>query len=139
MNVVISNPKLVKEIPKNPERSVSEIDGPGIWFMLKVTAKSATTKETFDKWVSDVIDVCTSLRCINCRGHASKYLEEHPPHRAFGFKYKDRELGAFRWVWEFHNTVNKRLGKPLIDFETAVSMFFTDEHSCSLTCGNPER
>jgi hypothetical protein len=29
----------------------------------------------------------------------------------------------FKWIWSLHNSVNIRLGKPLIDFDTAYNLF----------------
>lgn len=120
---------------KQTSSEISKKEGPGVWFALKTLAKKATTKERFNKWVEDVIDLISNLRCLVCREHALEYLDKNPPHRAFGYTYKGQEMGAFRWVWNFHNTVNVRLGKPLLDFESAVSLYYDEASNCSSTCG----
>ena len=52
----------------------------------------------------------TNLPCIDCRGHATKYVHDHPPPLTSG-------AAAFQqWAWAFHNTVNARLGKRTITF-----------------------
>lgn len=41
-----------------------------------------------------------------------------------------------RWLWEFHNSVNDRLGKPRVPWEVAVREFADDEE-CGIeeSCG----
>ena len=34
-----------------------------------------------------------------------------------------KRLSLFHWSWEIHNIVNKRLHKPLITYETALSLY----------------
>ena len=46
----------------------------------------------------------------------------------------NRMIGMFRWMWIFHNWVNSRLQKPLLGWETAISLYIDSE--CS-ECGSP--
>ena len=56
--------------------------------------------------------------------HAHDYLMEHPmePYRDI----KDDSgipCGMFMWSWEFHNAVNERLGKKVIDYNDAYELY----------------
>jgi hypothetical protein len=50
--------------------------------------------------------------CEECRGHGSKWLLENPPENCF-----NRVDGCLWHSWKFHNSVNKRLGKPEISYD----------------------
>lgn len=54
------------------------------------------------------------LPCSKCRRHAREYIHEHPP---------EEEPNSFRWGWEFHNAVNWRKRKPLVDYTSAAEHY----------------
>ena len=47
------------------------------------------------------------------------------------------EVGFFKWSWIFHNAVNSRLEKPIISWETALSMYYSNT-TCSKNCQKEE-
>ena len=51
-----------------------------------------------------------SLPCPECRLHATRYARLYPPNFSGGSAFQT-------WAWRFHNAVNHRLGKPLMDCE----------------------
>lgn len=51
-----------------------------------------------------------SLPCEECRVHATAYARQYPPDFS-------GTTGFQTWAWRFHNAVNRRLGKPLVDAE----------------------
>ena len=51
------------------------------------------------------------LPCLQCGKHCKEYLQQNPPQCA------SREAVS-KWLVNFHNTVNKRLNKPTIPYET---------------------
>jgi hypothetical protein len=59
------------------------------------------------------------LPCGVCEGHCANYIRDNPP------ATKNRE-SLTRWLWNFHNAVNKRLGKPEHPWEKVVDKFSTD-------------
>lgn len=65
----------------------------------------------FCRWIRTVPD---ELPCSKCRKHAREYLENYPP---------ENEPNSFRWGWQFHNTVNERKKKPIMDYATAAALY----------------
>jgi len=49
----------------------------------------------------------TSLPCIECREHAIAYATEHPLNMTSSHTLQI-------WSWNFHNSVNTRIGKPVM-------------------------
>jgi len=109
---------------------VMEKDGPGIWHSIHVTAAWADNPEKvafFNKWIRIIRE---NLKCEACRGHMGKYLDSHPPERA---------PDPFIWSWEFHNAVNRRLGKPEMEYNTAKKMYLDgDVKNCTEGCKDEE-
>lgn len=69
--------------------------------------------------------------CEECATHFKKYLSIHPPEEA-------KSMGIY--MWEFHNEVNRRLGKPIMDLTTFTSMYKDRLHATCATCGgNPQQ
>jgi hypothetical protein len=53
--------------------------------------------------------------CPKCSNHGLEYLNEHP---------FDPNTDDFKkYVWEFHNSVNEKLGKPYHDFPETYKSF----------------
>jgi hypothetical protein len=109
----------------------------GIWFTLHLMATNATTPEKISLFIENLKLVVENLKCLNCREHAMKYLMEHPIAPYFTLKdTTGRLIGMAKYVWEFHNAVNSRLGKPIIDWHTAYQMYSNNNFSvCHHDCG----
>jgi len=107
--------------------------GPGIWFVIHLmsykTDKDQTLRRSFFTYIHALAD---NFPCGECRGHFKNYLSNNPPE-------KSNEL--FKWSWEFHNTVNKRLGKQVLTYEEAIKPFQSASPICTDECGedhNPD-
>lgn len=59
--------------------------------------------------------ICYTHYCGNCRQHATAYIEQIKPEIYF--------VNCFYYTVMFHNSVNSRLGKPVIGYETALSWY----------------
>lgn len=57
------------------------------------------------------------IPCINCRNHYIQYLAQHP------ISYVKNNLDLQKWTVDFHNNVNKRLGKPIFLFSNAKNLY----------------
>lgn len=107
--------------------------GPGMWYTIHVTAIKMG-QDTFLSWIYIIIN---SIPCLDCRQHAVVYLSEDPPSGYKDVYTTDGEpIGMFKWSWKFHNSVNQRLNKPIIDFDTAYKMYTDESVLCSEGCGN---
>ena len=77
--------------------------GPALWSFLHTAAASLDNPEAF----SQILEALPrTLPCPECRTHAEDYLRLHPPTGLTD------ALSASRYLFEFHNVVNERLGKP---------------------------
>lgn len=95
-----------------------KVFGPGTWIVTHVLAmtcdKSKDQKEkTFFKvYVERMIH---ALPCRTCRRHACAYLRINP--------LIDYNGNLFEWTVKFHNSVNQRLGKPVVSLHDAYSFY----------------
>lgn len=101
-----------------------------LWYYMHSVAKicqNAEDQQFFSKWL---VFLLMFLTCPKCKGHALSYLSDHP----FVVKPNDPR-NAFRYTVDFHNTVNKRLGKPVMLESTAWDLY-TDNLVCKKECGS---
>jgi hypothetical protein len=112
-----------------------KVVGPGVWWMTHMLARDAIDKESIDKFIKHMNFLAANFSCKNCRKHINEYMRLHSFDDLKNLKNKDGELiGMFKWTWLFHNAVNTRIGKPYIEWETAVEMFYTEPEVCSKNC-----
>jgi len=98
--------------------------GPGTWYVIHTIAKNATNEEKKYHFVTVMESIKNTLPCEKCRNHCLDYIKNNPI-EAFWNVTNDggEQIGLFKWSWIFHNAVNKRLNKPLIDWDTAYNMY----------------
>ena len=86
--------------------------GPKLWAVLhgigarcgKSIPQTRRDEERELKWLIDHLE--TIVPCPECRDHITRYKKEHPmPGKAAEYGY---------WIWQFHEAVNTRLGKPSV-------------------------
>ncbi len=113
--------------------------GPGKWndiHQLAFDARTLTTQKEFIQFMNNVAD---KFPCDKCRKHCKEYMLNHPIKDYIGIKVvienKTYALGMFVWSWKFHNSVNARLNKPLMRFETAYNIYL-DQSNCGISCNN---
>ena len=98
----------------------------GIWYTIHMLSAKAITPErkaVFREYMKFLSE--DNLPCSNCSYHLREYLMQNP---------LEKELNYFVWSWRFHNTVNQRLGKPEVDFETASKLYLHGGAVCR-QCG----
>jgi len=113
--------------------------GPGVWFSIHTLARRATTYETKKAFVAYMNELRTAFPCPTCRGHLNKYLDTHSFEQYWNIRQAStgEDIGFFRYAWEFHNAVNIRLKKPLMDFETAKALYYDgDSGTCAADCAD---
>ena len=111
----------------------------GIWFAIHNEAKYAIDYPSKLRYISFIKRLSDDFPCLNCKPHFQEYVKKHP----FEDYWSRRkmldgqmiEIGLFEWTVDFHNTVNKRLNKPIIDLLTAYRLFYKSEALCSAECG----
>lgn len=104
--------------------------GPGIWYKIHIDGLKAVTLALKESFVININALCDNFRCKTCQPHFRKFINDNPLK-----KYFDIDHGIFRWTWELHNEVNKRLGKYQPSFEEAHHFYSTAYINGCLTCG----
>lgn len=99
-------------------------EGSKIWkeiHELAARAKTDRLKEEFDIMIRRKQE---DFKCLECREHFGAYLRDKPPHRYRNFETKEGlGDGYFYWSWEFHESVNKRIGKKSFPYEKAYEHY----------------
>jgi hypothetical protein len=93
-----------------------------IWGVIHIMALDAKTPAEQTIANKAIYHIITHLPCQQCSKHAIENIKTRVPFDKFLTSKKD-EYALFRWSVEFHNTVNRQLGKPIIDFDTAKELW----------------
>jgi len=110
-----------------------KVFGPGLWYSIHITALK-TSEDFFLDWI---VIIVSNIPCLKCKTHAQEYLNKNPPSLYKNSYNESGELiGMFEWSWLFHNSVNSRLNKNILDYPTAYRMYSEASENCSLDCGN---
>jgi len=109
--------------------------GPGIWYCIHRMARDANTEEAKQKFKEFIENIIVNLPCTSCIEHATSYYKARPLASFWSIKENGKDVGIFRWTWEFHNTVNARLNKALISWENAKRLFSDEDGVCTSDCG----
>jgi len=112
--------------------------GPGAWLVIHILAYHAKTNESKRDFEAAMHNICSGLKCNNCKVHCGDYLKNHPIKNYWDVKNKNGvDIGMFKWSWNFHNAVNQRLGKETMDFDTAYHLYSEDSDMvCTKDCGD---
>ena len=121
---------------KDPMKLTLEKDASGTWYSAQLMASIATTEEKKNNFVSYMTMLSNHFFCLTCREHIKRYIDANPFNVYWNVKNEDgREIGMFKWIWIFHEAVNKRIGKKGISWESAVEMYISEAGICSADCG----
>lgn len=126
--------KPFNSVTKHPHSNVPEdveatkhLIGNGVWAYLNVYSAQfeGTLSSQQQTAASNLIhDVLNGYPCTVCRIHAIDYLENHP------LQATDAEQ-LQRWVFDFHHSVNTRLGKPEYSYDQFRKQWIIPYHECS--------
>lgn len=102
-NVDLDAPRQTRRQKQQQGAGVADEIGPIYWKLIHMTAKYKPTN-----LVKLMKHVEKTFPCSTCREHIGAYLKENPITE-----------DTFKWSVQFHNNVNKRLGKPIISLSRA--------------------
>ena len=112
-------------------KTSAEIVGPGVWLILHFKSLSSSPEE-FKKFTDEVKKM---FPCEICIRHLEIFCKNHPFDNYKGITNREgHDIGMFQWTWMLHNSVNIRLGKPRMDFDTAYNMY-KNHTQCHSKCG----
>jgi hypothetical protein len=112
--------------------------GPGIWYTIHINARNATSEDSKIKFKDFIETTISNLPCHTCQQHATSYYQTNPLSDFWNVKENGKEIGLFKWAWNFHNTVNNRLKKSYMSWEVAKMLYAEDSGVCNEVCGTDE-
>lgn len=122
----------------NPHKKQRNIQNEGYmyWDDGAKLAAAATTPEGIKDFEDYIRILDKILPCDVCKEHFKEFKRKTPFEE---YKYlKDdtcKYIGCFVWWFILHNSVNERIGKPLMQFEDAYFMYYDEEIKPCKDCG----
>ncbi len=106
-----------------------------LWYLIHKKGIEATTDQKKAEYAAFIRWLVGSLLCANCRNDATDFLQGNPPEMYFTMRDKKTgiEIGCFKHSWVFHNHVNAKLGKPVVELYDAL-VLYSNLESCT-KCG----
>jgi len=95
--------------------------GPHYWYMLhnmSLNYQMNPTRVARQKMRAFVEVLPYLLPCRNCSEHAKEFMASADLNKAL-----TNRKTLFTFMWNFHNHVNKRLGKPQMSFKDALELY----------------
>ncbi len=102
--------------------------GPVVWRLLHAIADISYRKDIYLLWSAVLRCTAHTLPCDACRMHMKLYLQTHPfvPKTWMSQTGKQNRDQIRVWMHTFHNSVNERLGKPVISLSELPELGFQD-------------
>jgi len=109
---------------KQPQPDYPESDhwGPVLWTILHTLAQKggkALFPSMYDderrQWINILTILPKMIPCSMCRAHAEEWIAAHPVAIIKTIDYIDLGPWLIDWVYDFHESVNARNGKPSFD------------------------
>lgn len=109
----------------------NEYFGPGIWYTIHSIALTIKKEEDYYFFIKYMKWQKIYFPCEKCRVEFEKYLQENPFPEIELENMRDTALSCFVWTFYFHNFVNQRLNKNVVDIETAYETTSKYIEGCS--------
>jgi hypothetical protein len=136
---IIKDPKATAILTQFKNNTDPNYMGPGTWDLLHRLAFKAKTSKLEKEFIDTMKEACYGFNCLQCREHCTDYIKNNPLEEYTDsfiiIDNKKMKLGLFIWTWKFHNSVNARLGKPIMSWDTAYNLYSGSENLvCTKTC-----
>lgn len=112
-----------------------DILGPGLWFKIHVDAVQAITDDLKEAFAININALCTIFKCTVCQKHFSDFIKLHPLIDYWYIEDNGRDIGFYKWSWELHNQVNRRLGKYEPKLFESYEYYTNPEIGACFNCG----
>jgi hypothetical protein len=94
------------------------------WNTIHIKARNANTPEKKQEFIRYINYLATHFPCPQCVNHIKEYLVQHPIESYLNVKDGNgKDIGLFKWSWEFHNAVNRRLGKAEMTWDKLLKIY----------------
>ncbi len=111
------------------------IVGPGMWASLHIDAVHAVTDDLKRAFVINTNAKCDNFKCAKCKPHFRSFINSNPFEKYWNIKNNDgKDIGFFKWTWELHNQVNKRLNKTITTFDEAYAYWSNKNEGVCTKC-----
>jgi|Laugresu1bdmlbdd_1035124.scaffolds.fasta_scaffold22563_3 hypothetical protein len=105
-----------------PDYPITDNWGPSLWTILHALAEKAGRpifpsfrEDEKRQWTHFIEIMPKMIPCPNCREHAQNWVIAHPMKAAKDLGADEFHEWMVTWVYEFHEDVNRREGKPSFD------------------------
>lgn len=98
--------------------------GPNLWYLLHSLSSSypdKPTKLTITKYKIFMRELIYVIPCPMCQKEYMLYIRRFPVKLGSNSEFN-------KWIFDFHNGVNKRLGKPTMSYEACLSKYISVNH-----------
>lgn len=112
--------------------------GPGMWKLLHSASVRATNHENKIFFLQFLDLFMENISCKVCFEDTKSFLEKFPLINYESVIIDGLDIGYFKWTWELHNHVNKKLGKETVSLTNAYKYFTTVKFDCK-ACINLEK
>ncbi len=100
-----------------------EIFGPPLWFVYHNAAYNYPINPSplfKERMKYAIISLPVFVTCLECREHATAYIEKHRDTLDEICSSRDN---VFKFFVDFHNQVNKRYNKPILSYTEAYNLY----------------
>jgi hypothetical protein len=110
-----------------------EVFGPPYWFTLHNASANYPVKASL--WCAQrmkgyILGIPVTLPCESCSDHATAFIESKRDKLDY---IVSGRAPLFEFFVEFHNFVNKRLGKPIVSVKDAYKMYSSPANVTKMT------
>lgn len=106
--------------------------GNRLWYLLHTISTTypdqptALTRKYYSIFLNQLLYV---IPCPRCQKECILYMKKHPPE----LQHQD---SLYQWLYQFHNSVNSRLGKPTITLEACRNIYKSTNHAKNIETVN---
>jgi hypothetical protein len=99
--------------------------GPALWaFLHTIAVIDHDEPDIRQKMIADCLIILRGIEhvipCHKCVAFWKEFMESLSDIKS---SIVNENMGLFRLLWEFHNKVNVKLGKPTIEYDTAITIY----------------
>ena len=113
------------------EDVIPKFTGRGTWVAIHTLTANALNTEQRRSAIWVIKTLVANIKCNVCLEHGSKYIKDHP---LDDLEYNAEKL--FKWTYDFHDSVNKRLGRVSPSYDTVRYFYFESNERCSKECAD---
>jgi len=114
---------------EKPNYPANDTWGPLLWtIMHSLTEHIGTVTPMFandekQRWLTFFTAFPLIIPCKDCKEHALSYISDHPFLIWKTMSIEERRDWTRTWFYEFHESVNTRIGKPSFDKALLISTY----------------